>query len=760
MKKQSLIILGILLSLFCSMLVLEPFTVQAQEISNGDITFQPNVIPLTTITFNNSRFVFDWYGNHFEVAMFTSGEDFEYEFEVEEGKTKLKVKVGDFEFEEEVESEVVVDEFNSNITWGINLWDIPSEISNYIENILFKIVNANFGVSDIEVEVIELETYNISRFLLPNNLVLSYEDLWLYNFTISHPNKLETKVEGIKGKSNWNLDPYTFSAGIITITGSPTNFAGWYSADQAGGWDTIDTVKNNATLQFGQIMSVSLKTVRYGVHVMRNNYIQSESGSTVYLYSCDITMGQIKLQGSNRLWGNVFDGCRVNAKDTDCYNNILNNAFFEGTEYEMSGIIDRVTVYGSYLLYTTKTFSSSISNAKGQVLYVIRTHSLYDWTGEANLTNIETNTWDMSFVGDDDTGEAYRQYTFDLTITYKNGTSMENANVTIINDYLETSDSWLTYANGSIPPQTYRMGHYNKTGGNTIYDYNPYNITVTRDGLQTYTALFNITEKTDLTIALLDEIVTETDPVARFTYTPTLPSKEQEVTFDASDSLDPDGGTLTYSWDFGDGNSSTGVSPTNTYVIEGLYTVNLTVTDDESVTNSFQEYIYIAHVGGSGFIRVSISEELYLLTRLRQDITIKDYIWNRVWNNLTLLLVNKKSDRLNVKLNITLTHNNSTVFQRITYLYIEPMEELYYSTNFTISFSDLPTDLLFGGKKYMLYITAGEQTLETKYSLQTSWSNVFIRWFFLLIVPILIICTAIYLYHRSRQVVEKFELTL
>jgi len=100
------------------------------------------------------------------------------------------------------------------------------------------------------------------------------------------------------------------------------------------------------------------------------------------------------------------------------------------------------------------------------------------------------------------TGEVFRQYEFDLTITYMNYTPMENANVTISNSYLGTSDSWLTYANGSIPPQTYSMGHYNQTGGDSLYDYNPYNITVTRSGFRTYTTLINITKEEDFPIAL------------------------------------------------------------------------------------------------------------------------------------------------------------------------------------------------------------------------------------------------------------------
>jgi hypothetical protein len=51
------------------------------------------------------------------------------------------------------------------------------------------------------------------------------------------------------------------------------------------------------------------------------------------------------------------------------------------------------------------------------------------------------------------------------------------------------------------------------------------------------------------------------------------------VQFDGSGSSDPDGDTLTYDWDFGDGLTGTGVSPTHAYAAAGIYTATLTVSD-------------------------------------------------------------------------------------------------------------------------------------------------------------------------------------
>ncbi len=55
---------------------------------------------------------------------------------------------------------------------------------------------------------------------------------------------------------------------------------------------------------------------------------------------------------------------------------------------------------------------------------------------------------------------------------------------------------------------------------------------------------------------------------------------EQELTFDASKSIDPDGQISEYSWDFGDGSTGTGVKTRHTYSKPGKYNALLTVRDN------------------------------------------------------------------------------------------------------------------------------------------------------------------------------------
>lgn len=56
--------------------------------------------------------------------------------------------------------------------------------------------------------------------------------------------------------------------------------------------------------------------------------------------------------------------------------------------------------------------------------------------------------------------------------------------------------------------------------------------------------------------------------------------------FDAGSSSDPDGSVTSYAWDFGDGSTATGSTPTHDFVTSGTRDVTLTVTDDQGTQGS------------------------------------------------------------------------------------------------------------------------------------------------------------------------------
>jgi PKD repeat protein len=70
-------------------------------------------------------------------------------------------------------------------------------------------------------------------------------------------------------------------------------------------------------------------------------------------------------------------------------------------------------------------------------------------------------------------------------------------------------------------------------------------------------------------------------PTAAFTTSPSTPSENQDIFFNASESTAATGRTLTkYEWSFGDGDTGSGMVTAHRYSAPGNYSVQLAVTDD------------------------------------------------------------------------------------------------------------------------------------------------------------------------------------
>ena len=88
-------------------------------------------------------------------------------------------------------------------------------------------------------------------------------------------------------------------------------------------------------------------------------------------------------------------------------------------------------------------------------------------------------------------------------------------------------------------------------------------------------------------VAVAVASVTGEDPSDNVTATldSTGPDATATVEFNGGDSNDPDGGDIqSYTWDFGDDTTGSGVQPSHEYTEAGTYTVKLTVTDNEGHT--------------------------------------------------------------------------------------------------------------------------------------------------------------------------------
>lgn len=128
-----------------------------------------------------------------------------------------------------------------------------------------------------------------------------------------------------------------------------------------------------------------------------------------------------------------------------------------------------------------------------------------------------------------------------------------------------------TDRDGSIVDVVWDFGDTTSGGGNEVV--HAYQVN------DTYHVSAVITDDLgDTTVVSADVPVTIFEPpVAMFTAT----CQYRVCTFDASASVDPDGDILEYRWEFGDGESATGVTTTHTYSEAGTHAVTLTVVDSQ-----------------------------------------------------------------------------------------------------------------------------------------------------------------------------------
>jgi PKD repeat protein len=80
-------------------------------------------------------------------------------------------------------------------------------------------------------------------------------------------------------------------------------------------------------------------------------------------------------------------------------------------------------------------------------------------------------------------------------------------------------------------------------------------------------------------------------PSAKLSVDNVIAVEGQLLSFEGSASSDPDGDTLSYRWDFGDGTISTEANPQHVFDSKGQFTVTLTVSDDGG--QSDQEFVLI-----------------------------------------------------------------------------------------------------------------------------------------------------------------------
>jgi len=100
-------------------------------------------------------------------------------------------------------------------------------------------------------------------------------------------------------------------------------------------------------------------------------------------------------------------------------------------------------------------------------------------------------------------------------------------------------------------------------------------------------------------------------PTAKIDASPTVGLAPLGVQFTGDGSKDPEGSSLTYFWNFGDGTTSTLANPTHTYTQNGTYTAALTVSDGTLTGSTISFPIYVGKQAPTAQIITPLSNSTY-----------------------------------------------------------------------------------------------------------------------------------------------------
>ncbi|WP_432099880.1 carbohydrate-binding protein [Streptomyces sp. WAC 04229] len=101
------------------------------------------------------------------------------------------------------------------------------------------------------------------------------------------------------------------------------------------------------------------------------------------------------------------------------------------------------------------------------------------------------------------------------------------------------------------------------------------------------------------------------NPVAKASADRTSGGLPLTVKFSSQGSSDPEGKPLTYSWDFGDGSTSTQADPSHTYTTKGTYRPTLTVRDAEGLTGTASLVVTAGNTAPSVTLQQPLDGQLF-----------------------------------------------------------------------------------------------------------------------------------------------------
>ena len=193
-------------------------------------------------------------------------------------------------------------------------------------------------------------------------------------------------------------------------------------------------------------------------------------------------------------------------------------------------------------------------------------------------------------------------FTIELTATGEGGSDVASQTVTVaypdpIAAFIMDKDSVELQENVTFTNQSENAASYSWSfgDGNTSTSQNPVHA---YSEAGTFTVQLTATGPGGATSSTSESVtVVWPDPVADFTVDKTEAIPGETFTFTNASEY-----SESYSWDFGDGSTSTVTDPTHSYVDEGIYTVALTATGYNGETDTYSTAVSVCYPPEAEFI--------------------------------------------------------------------------------------------------------------------------------------------------------------
>jgi len=299
------------------------------------------------------------------------------------------------------------------------------------------------------------------------------------------------------------------------------------------------------------------------------------------------------------------------------------------------------------------SFSATPSTGKASLTVQLDAASSSDSDG-----TISTYGWDF---GDGQTGSGVSTshiyttqgtYVVTLTVTDDDGVSVDSVASIVVTapNVAPTASFTATPSSGkaALTVQLNAAGSTDSDGTISAYSWdfgdgqsgvglNPGHVYATAG---TYIAILTVTDDDGATASISSAVVVSAAnvlPGASFTASPLTGAAPLIVSVDATASTDSDGTISSYSWDFGDGQTGSGVSSSHGFVAQGTYLITLTVTDNDGGVDTSTATVVVA-TGNvapvASFTATPTSGSLPLVVQVDAsassdaDGTISSYSWN------------------------------------------------------------------------------------------------------------------------------------